>query len=237
MKEGTKAKMIKTLAKSIREYKTSSILTPLFMVGEVFMECMIPFITTKLVDAIKNGGDMSEISRYGLMLVAIAVVSLFCGAMAGHFGAIASCGFAKNLRHDLYYSVQKYSFSNIDKFSSSSLVTRLTTDVNNVQMAYMMIIRTAVRSPMMLVFALIMVVTMSPKMSVAFAFIVPVLAIGLTLVITKAHPIFKSVFKKYDNLNNSIQENVAGMRVVKAYVRDEYENKKFGKASDEATAV
>ena len=225
--------MIKTLAKSIREYKTSSILTPLFMVGEVFMECMIPFITTKLVDTIKDGGDMKQISQYGLMLVAIAVISLLCGAMAGHFGAIASCGFAKNLRHDLYYSVQKYSFSNIDKFSTSSLVTRLTTDVNNVQMAYMMIIRTAVRCPMMLVFALVMVVAMSPKMSIAFAFIVPVLAIGLTLVIMRAHPIFKSVFKKYDNLNNSIQENVAGMRVVKAYVRDEYENKKFGKASDE----
>lgn len=203
------------------------------MVGEVFMECMIPFITTKLVDAIKAGGDMKQISQYGLILVAIAIVSLFCGAMAGHFGAIASCGFAKNLRHDLYYSVQRYSFSNIDKFSTSSLVTRLTTDVSNVQMAYMMIIRTAVRSPLMLIFALIMVVTMSPKMSLAFAFIVPVLAIGLTLVITKAHPIFKSVFKKYDDLNNSVQENVAGMRVVKAYVRDKHENAKFGRASDE----
>ena len=225
--------MIKTLVKSIREYKTSSILTPLFMVGEVFMECMIPFITTKLVDVIQSGGGMGEITKYGLILIAIAVVSLLCGAMAGHFGAIASCGFAKNLRHDLYYAIQKYSFLNIDKFSTSSLVTRLTTDVSNVQMSYMMIIRTAVRAPLMMIFALTMVIVMSPKMSLTFAIVIPMLAIGLTLIITRAHPIFKSVFKKYDNLNASVQENVSGMRVVKAYVRDEYERKKFGKASDE----
>ena len=225
--------MIKTLARSIREYKTSSILTPMFMIGEVFMECMIPFITTKLVDVIQSGGGMGEITKYGLILIAIAVVSLLCGAMAGHFGAIASCGFAKNLRHDLYYAIQKYSFLNIDKFSTSSLVTRLTTDVSNVQMSYMMIIRTAVRAPLMMIFALTMVIVMSPKMSLTFAIVIPMLAIGLTLIITRAHPIFKSVFKKYDNLNASVQENVSGMRVVKAYVRDEYERKKFGKASDE----
>jgi len=225
--------MLKTLAKSIREYKKSSLLTPTFIMIEVLIECTIPFVTALLVNNIESGCGMGTITKYGLILVALAVVSLMCGALAGNFAAIASCGFAKNLRHDLYYAVQKYSFSNIDKFSTSSLVTRLTTDVSNVQMAYMMMIRTAVRCPMMLIFALVMAINISPKMSFAFAIIIPVLAIGLTIIITQAHPIFKSVFKKYDNLNNSIQENVSGMRVVKAYVREDYENQKFGKASDE----
>ena len=225
--------MISTLLKSVREYKSVSILAPLFIAGEVVIECFIPFITAKLVNNIENGCDMNIIVKYGLLLVLMAVLSLTCGALAGHFAAKASCGFAKNLRHDLYASVQDFSFSNVDKFSTSGLVTRLTTDVSNVQMAFMMIIRTAVRCPMMIVFAFVMAIVISPKMSTAFAIIIPFLAIGLFLVIRKAHPIFKSVFKKYDNLNNSVQENVSGMRVVKAYVREDFESKKFSAASDE----
>ena len=224
---------IKTLAKSVREYKRYAILTPIFMIGEVLVECIIPFLTASLVNEIRAGCTMETITRYGLALLAMAALSLTFGALAGRTAAIASCGFAKNLRHDLYVSVQKYSFSNIDKFSTSSLVTRLTTDVANVQMAFMMIIRTAVRAPLMISFALAMAVVISPKMSVAFAVVVPILAIGLTMIIRSAMPIFRSVFKKYDNLNNSVQENVSGMRVVKAYVREDYEKQKFNRASDE----
>ncbi len=225
--------MIKTLAKSIREYKTSSILAPVFIAGEVIIECFIPFVTAELVRNIQGGCSLNVIINYGLMLVALAVMSLLCGAFAGHFAAIASCGFAKNVRHDIYYAIQQFSFSNMDKFSTAGLVTRLTTDVNNVQMAYMMIIRTAIRCPMMLIFALVMAVMVSPAMSLAFGVIIPILAIGLTFIILNAHPIFKTVFKKYDNLNNSVQENVAGMRVVKAYVREDFEREKFAKASDD----
>ncbi len=228
--------MLKILSKSIREYKKPSILTPLFIAIEVFVECSIPFVTAKLVNRIEEGCDMTTIANYGLLLIVLAVISLACGALAGHFCAIASCGFAKNLRHDLYYAIQNFSFSNIDKFSTSSLVTRLTTDISNVQMSYMMIIRTAIRCPMMLIFAVIMVFVISPKMSWAFAFIIPVLAVGLTVIILNAHPIFKSVFKKYDTLNASIQENVQGIRVVKSYVREDYENQKFGKASEDVCA-
>ncbi len=224
---------IKTLAKSIREYKRYAILTPIFMIGEVLVECIIPFLTASLVNEIRAGCTMATITRYGLALLAMAFLSLCFGALAGRTAAIASCGFAKNLRHDLYVSVQKYSFSNIDKFSTSSLVTRLTTDVANVQMAFMMIIRTAVRAPLMISFALAMAIVISPKMSVAFAVVVPILGVGLTLIIRSAMPIFRSVFKKYDNLNNSVQENVSGMRVVKAYVREDYEKQKFNRASDE----
>ncbi len=227
---------IKTLAKSVREYKRHAILTPVFMVGEVLVECLIPFLTASLVNEIRAGCTMATITQYGLALLGMAFLSLCFGALAGRTAAIASCGFAKNLRHDLYVSVQKYSFSNIDKFSTSSLVTRLTTDVANVQMAFMMIIRTAVRAPLMISFALAMAIVISPKMSVAFAVVVPILAIGLTLIIRSAMPIFRSVFKKYDNLNNSVQENVSGMRVVKAYVREEHEKKKFNRASDEVAA-
>ncbi len=223
--------MIRILSRSVREYKTSSILTPLLVSCEVIVECLIPFITAKLVAQIEDGCGLDVILRYGLLLIAMAALSLTFGALAGHFCAIASCGFAKNLRHDLYYAVQDYSFSNIDKFSTSSLVTRLTTDVSNVQMAYMMLIRTAIRCPLMLVFALVMVVIISPTMSLAFAVIVPVLAIGLFLITKYAFPIFRSVFKKYDRLNESVQENVQGMRVVKAYVREDHEKEKFSKAS------
>ena len=228
--------MIKTLAKSIREYKKASILTPIIIAGEVAIECIIPFVTANLVREIQNGCELGVIIKYGLILIALAALSLTCGALAGHFAAIAACGFAKNVRHDLYYAIQQYSFANMDKFSTAGLVTRLTTDVSNVQMAFMMIIRTAVRSPMMLIFALIMAIRVSPAMSLAFAVVIPVLAIGLIFIIGKAHPIFKLVFKKYDNLNNSVQENVAGMRVVKAYVREDFERKKFASASDDVAS-
>ena len=225
--------MIKTLLKSVREYKLPSILAPVFIAAEVVVECFIPFITAKLVKQIEDGCDMPTIVRYGLLLVLMAFLSLTCGALSGHFAAKASCGFAKNLRHDLYCSVQGFSFSNIDKFSTSGLVTRLTTDVSNVQMSFMMIIRTAVRCPLMLIFAFVMAMVISPRMSIVFAIIIPFLAIGLLLIIKRAHPIFKTVFKKYDTLNGSVQENVSGIRVVKAYVREDFENKKFAKASDD----
>ena len=219
--------MFRTLLKSVREYKTPSLLAPLFIAAEVIVECIIPFITAELINNIENGCDITTIVKFGLLLVLMAAISLACGALAGHFAAKASCGFAKNLRHDLYVSVQNFSFANVDKFSTSGLVTRLTTDVANVQMSYMMIIRTAVRCPMMLVFAFIMSFVISKKMSVAFAVIIPVLAIGLLAIFLNAHPIFKTVFKKYDNLNASVQENVSGMRVVMAYVREKFEKQKF----------
>ena len=228
--------MIKTLMGSIREYKKSSILTPVLVSIEVIVECIIPFYIAKLIDHIQNGTDMSLILKYGFMLILLAFVSLFFGAMAGKTCATASCGFAKNLRHDLFYKVQSFSFTNIDKFSTSSLVTRLTTDISNVQMAYMMIIRIAVRSPMMFIFAMIMAFKMCPQLSTVYVALVPFLAFALFLIIKKAMPLFQSVFKKYDNLNNSIQENVKGMRVVKSFVREDYEKNKFGKASEEVCA-
>ena len=226
-------KVIKTLSGSIREYKKSAILAPLIIACEVAVECAIPFVTANLVRKIEEGSGMDDIIKFGLILVALAFLSLTCGALAGHFAAVAACGFAKNLRHDLYYSIQQFSFANVDKFSTAGLVTRLTTDVSYVQMAFMMIIRTTVRCPLMLVFALVMAITVSPRMSLAFAIIIPVLALGLFFIIRSAHPIFKTVFKKYDALNASVQENVSGMRVVKAYVREDYERKKFEVASDD----
>lgn len=228
--------MIKTLMGSIREYKKPSILTPILVSIEVIVECVIPFYIANLINHIQNGTDMSLILKYGLMLILLAFVSLFFGAMAGKTCATASCGFAKNLRHDLFYKVQGFSFTNIDKFSTSSLVTRLTTDISNVQMAYMMIIRIAVRSPMMFIFAMIMAFKMCPQLSTVYVALVPFLAFALFLIIKKAMPLFNSVFKKYDNLNNSIQENVKGMRVVKSFVREDYEKNKFGKASEEVCA-
>ena len=229
--------MIKTLAKSIREYKKASILAPLIIACEVILECCIPFVATLLINEIDIADnaaiDMSVVVRYGLILIGLAFASLCCGALAGHFAAIASCGFAKNLRHDVYAKIQGFSFANMDKFSTAGLVTRLTTDISYVQMSYMMIIRSAVRSPLMIVIATIMAINVSPRMSLAFAVIIPFLAIGLILITVKAYPIFKTVFKKYDALNNSVQENVAGMRVVKSFVREDYEREKFGKASED----
>ena len=228
--------MIKTLAKSIREYKKSAILAPVIIACEVIFECCIPFVGAQLLEYIQKNFsniEMSEVLKYSAILVALAFASLCCGVLAGHFAAIASCGFAKNLRHDIYAKIQGYSFSNMDKFSTAGLVTRLTTDVTYVQMAFMMIIRSAVRSPLMLIIATVMAITVSPKMSLAFAVIIPFLAIGLIFIIIKAYPIFKTVFKKYDALNNSVQENVAGMRVVKSFVREDFEREKFAKSSED----
>lgn len=225
--------MLKKLSGSVREYKKASILTPFLMIGEVVMECLIPFVIAELVNQIKAGCEFSVILRYGLILLVMACISLMFGALAGVTGSKASCGFAKNLRHDMYYRIQEYSFENIDKFSASSLVTRLTTDVANVQMAYMMLIRIAIRSPLMFIFAIIMSFIMGGKLALMFVVVVPILGFGLAMVVKKAMPMFRRVFRKYDNLNSSIQENVKGMRVVKSYVREEYEKEKFEKAAED----
>ena len=223
--------MIRKLAKSIREYKTPSIITMLLMVGEVVIECLIPFITADLVNDIKAGVELSELLKTGLILVALAVVSLSCGGIAAYTCSKASAGFAKNLRHDVFTRIQKFSFHNIDKFSTSSLVTRLTTDITHVQMSYMMIIRTAIRSPLMFAFAIVMAYIMGGSLSTTFVVVVPVLIFGLLLVARTAMPAFRRVFKKYDRLNESIEENVRAMRVVKGFSREKYETKKFTNAA------
>ena len=225
--------MLKKLAGSIREYKMAAILTPLAMVGEVLCECIIPYFTAKLLNIIGTDASMDDIVKYGLLLLAMAFTSLAFGCISGWFAAKASAGFAKNLRHDLFYKVQDYSFSNIDKFSSSSLVTRLTTDVTNVQNAFMMIIRIAVRSPLMLVIALFMSVNVGGKLAFIFAGTIPILGFTIFNLLRTCMPLFKNVFKKYDALNNSVQENVHGIRVVKSFVREDFEGKKFEKASDD----
>lgn len=225
--------MYKILAKSIREFKKESIMTPILIAFEVLIEVTIPFIIAMLVNEIKAGCELSTILWYGLALVILALLSLAFGVMAGNTCAVASSGFGRNLRKDIFYKIQNYSFENIDKFSSSSLVTRLTTDVSNVQNAYMMIIRTAVRFPLMLTFSFTMAFIMGGKMALIFLFVVPVLAIGLALVIKTAMPLFKKVFRKYDTLNNSIQENVKGMTVVKSYVREDFEKEKFEAAAED----
>jgi len=225
--------MLRKMMGCVREYKKVSILTPILMIGEVVMECLIPFVVAELVNQIKAGCEFSVIAKHGLVLFIMACVSLFFGGMAGITGSKASCGFAKNLRHDLYYRIQEYSFENIDKFSASSLVTRLTTDVANVQMSYMMLIRIAIRSPLMFVFAIVMAFIMGGKMALMFVVVVPILAFGLIMVAKKAMPLFRSVFRKYDRLNESVQENVKGMRVVKSFVREEYEKEKFNFAAED----
>ncbi len=224
--------MIKRLAGSIREYKLPTILTFIFIVGEVIIEVFIPFITASLVNNIKAGIQMTEIVKTGGFLVLMAFVSLACGAIAARACAKASAGFAKNLRHDIFRKVQTFAFENIDKFSSSSLVTRMTTDINNIQMSYMMLIRTAIRSPLMLLFSIIMAYIMGGALASTFVVVVPVLAFGLFLVARKAMPAFRRVFKKYDRLNESIEENVRGIRVVKGFSREEYEKEKFASAAD-----
>lgn len=226
-------RMLRKLMGCVREYKTVSILTPILMIGEVVMECLIPFVTAELVNQIKAGCEFSVIVKHGLVLFAMACISLLFGGLAGMTGSKASCGFAKNLRHDLYYKIQEYSFENIDKFSSSSLVTRLTTDVANVQMSFMMLIRIAIRSPLMFIFAIIMAFIMGGKLALMFVIVVPILGFGLIMVAKKAMPLFRSVFRKYDRLNESIQENVKGMRVVKSFVREDYEKEKFNKAAED----
>ena len=224
--------MIKRLSKCIREYKIQSILSPIFIALEVVIEVYIPFITAQLIDAIEGGCDMQMIGKYGIKLVIMAVLSLICGALAGLFCSIASCGFAKNIRHDLYYAVQNYSFSNIDKFSTSSLVTRLTTDITNVQNSYMMIIRTALRSPMMLVFSIIMTTRINARMTLNFLVMIPFLVVALWVMMKKVVPMFRRIFKRYDAMNESVQENIAGIRAVKSFVREGFERKKFNTASD-----
>ncbi len=228
--------MVKVLMKSIREYKKPSILTPILVTGEVIMECIIPFVLANLVNDIKAGCSLGEIAQYGVALLLMALLSLFFGATAGSTCATASCGFARNLRKDMFYKIQGYSFQNIDKFSVSSLVTRLTTDVTNVQLAYMMIIRGAIRSPLMLIFSFIMGFIMGGRMALIYLVTIPILGTGLILVTRKTMPIFRRVFRKYDALNSSVQENIRSMRVVKAYVREDYEKKKFGTAAQNVQA-
>ena len=225
--------MLKTLAKSIREYKKPALLTPVFVIIEVILDCIIPFIIAELVNVIKDGGDLNDILKSGAVLAVMAVLSLIFGTCAAHTCSDAACGFAKNLRADMFARIQSFSFENIDRFTTSSLVTRLTTDVTYIQDAYMMIIRTAIRSPLMLIFAFIMAFIMGGSMAWIFVFVVPVLGGGLFLIIKKAMPRFRSVFKKYDRLNASIQENIKGIRVVKSFVREDYENKKFGAAASD----
>lgn len=225
--------MIKRLAGCIREYKRPTIYTLIFIVGEAIMETIIPFITAQLVNDIKAGTNMNELLKTGLILTIIACVSLLCGGLAGFTCSKASAGFARNLRSDMFRRVQTYSFENIDKFSSASLVTRMTTDVANVQMSYMMIIRTAVRAPLMLIFSVVMAYIMGGALASAFVVVIPALAVGLWIIGKKAMPAFRRVFKKYDRLNESIEENVRGMRVVKGFARENYEKKKFGAAAED----
>lgn len=224
--------MLRELSKCIREYRRQSIMAPLLVSMEVVMECIIPFIIAKLVNHLKAGADFSEIAVFGLVLIVMATLSLLFGIGAGNSCATAACGFAKNVRKDMFYKIQDFSFENIDRFSSSSLVTRLTTDVTNVQMAYMMIVRTAIRCPLMLVFSFSMAFIMGGKMAVIFVLVIPVLGIGLFAVARSVMPLFRAVFKKYDALNESIQENVKGIRVVKSYVREEFEKEKFDRAAE-----
>ena len=232
------ASTVKTLLKSVREYKKPSLITPFFMVLEAFCECLIPFVMAKLIKGIDvtdiaANDAMREILKYGGILIGLAAISLTSGFLAGRFAATASCGFAKNLRHDLFYKVQKFSFSNVDKFSTSSLVTRLTTDVTNVQQAYQMCLRIVIRVPLQFIFAIIMSFIVNPKLAWIFLAIVPILAILLLLIMRYVMPFFRRIFKKYDALNNSVQENVGGIRVVKAFVREDYETQKFQKAAGE----
>lgn len=224
--------MIKLLAKSIREYKKPSILAPIFVTFEVIMEVLLPFLMADLIDNGVNKGDMNHILIRGLMLAGVAFAALAFGALSGKYAAEASAGFAKNLRHDMFYKIQEYSFANIDRFSASSLVTRLTTDITNVQNSYQMIIRVAVRAPFMMIFAMIMSFSVNAQLSWVFVAFIPIIALGLGLVIRFAHPVFTRVFKTYDKLNNVVQENLHGIRVVKSFVREEYEVKKFSDISD-----
>lgn len=225
--------MIKTLAKSIREYKRNSILTPVFVMLEVLFEVMIPFIMARLIDQGIDAGNMGVIYRLGLLLLAAAMVALTFGALSGRSAAIASAGFAKNLRQDMFYNVQGFSFSNIDKFSTSSIITRLTTDVTNVQNSYQMLLRMASRSPIMLTFSLFAAFSINRRLSMIFLGAMPILGIGLFFIIKNAHPIFRQVFKTYDKLNGIVQENLRGIRVVKAYVREDHEREKFEDISKE----
>lgn len=224
--------MIKKLAKCVREYKRPTVLTLIFIVAEALIETLIPFITAQLINHIHAGAVISDILKTGLILVGMAVASLCCGGIAGFTCANASAGFAKNLRSDIFGKIQTFTFKNIDRFSSASLVTRLTTDVTNVQMSFMMLIRIAIRSPLMFIFSIIMAYYMGGSLAMAFVIVVPILIVGLLLIVKFALPAFRKVFKRYDNLNESIEENVRGMRVVKGFSREEYEKKKFDKEAE-----
>ena len=224
--------MLKTLAKSIRQYKKTSVLSPVCVTFEVALECILPFYMTEMLDKIQLDNSLSNIIKWGAILLVFAALSLLFGMLAGKFAATASAGFARNLREDMYYKIQDFSFANIDKFSTSSLVTRMTTDVTNVQNAYMMLIRVAVRSPIMLIFSLVMAFFIDPTVSLMFLVLIPVLGIGLFIIFKKSWPIFDKVFKKYDAMNESIQENIKGIRVVKSYVREDYEKNKFATTAE-----
>ena len=224
--------MIKRLIRSVREYKKASLLSPLFVTLEVVMEVIIPLLMANLIDFGIDKGDMNYIVKIGFALVISCIISLAFGAFSGKYAAIASAGFAKNLRQDMYYNVQNFSFSNIDKFSTASIVTRLTTDITNVQNAYQMIIRVAVRGPVMMLFSLFMAFRINARLALIFLFAIPFLGFGLYLIISKAHPIFEHVFQTYDKLNNVVQENLRGIRVVKSFVREDFEEKKFHEVSE-----
>ena len=224
--------MLKTLAKSIRQYKKTSILSPVCVTFEVALECILPFYMAEMLKQIQADNSLANIIKWGAILLVFAALSLVFGMLAGKFAATASAGFSRNLREDMYYNIQDFSFANIDKFSTSSLVTRMTTDVTNVQNAYMMLIRVAVRSPIMLVFSMIMAFFIDPVVSLVFLVLVPVLGTGLFVIFKKSWPIFDKVFKKYDAMNESIQENIKGIRVVKSYVREDYEKNKFADTAE-----
>ena len=224
--------MIKTLAKCIGKYKKESIITPIFTAVEVFLEILIPFITASIIDKGIQAGDMRKVGIYGGIMLIIAFLSLFCGIQAGKYAAAASTGFACNLREKMYENIQTFSFSNIDKFSAAGLVTRMTTDVTNVQNAYQMIIGSVVRAPLMMICSITMCVIISPRLSIIFLVALIFLGFVLFFIIYKVTPVFTSGFEKYDELNASVQENISGIRVVKAFVREEHENKKFNKAAD-----
>ena len=224
---------IKVLKKSIRDYKLPSILTPIFIIGEVVLETLIPTVMAVLIDEISKSISMDPIIKYGLILLAMALASLLCGFIAGKFAATASCGYARNLRHDMYYKIQDFSFAEIDRFSTSSLVTRLTTDVTNVQNAYQMIIRIAIRTPLMLIFAFVFSFRINWRIALIFLAAMPVLMLALALMMKFVMPFFRKIFRKYDDMNESVQENVQAIRVVKSFVREDYEKGKFEKVSSE----
>ena len=225
-------KNLRLLLKSLREYKKASILAPVTIIGEVVMEVAIPYVMAILIDRGIEAGNMGVIGRVGLILLIMAFVSLFFGALSGRYAAVASAGFARNLRQDMYYKVQKYSFSNIDRFSTASIITRLTTDVTNVQNAYQMAIRTLARSPIMLIAALVLSFTINAKLSIIFVIVIPIILVALLWLATTVHPLFEKVFKTYDSLNEVTQENLHGIRVVKSFRREYFEIGKFNKISD-----
>ena len=229
--------VIKRLAGYIGQYKKASLLAPFFVLLEVILDVLVPFIMGDMIDYGIEVGNMAVVAKYGVVLVAMALVALLCGVLAGRYCADASAGFAANLRRGLFNRVQEFSFANIDKFSTASIVTRMTTDVSNIQMAYMMIVRTAARCPAMLVLALVMTIRIDARIALVFVAMVPVLGIGLYLIMSRAHHLFEIVFKAYDKLNNVVQENLYGIRVVKSFVREDHEVDKFDQVSERIYAI